>query len=74
MPQEYWDFWKHEPPALKMGTRERPKSWRIGFNGPPGGGKSCSMAYMTPNKHYCGYSSFHYPGIVLYPRPDSLGR
>jgi hypothetical protein len=47
MPQEYWDYWKHEPPALKMGTRERPKSWRIGFNGPPGGGKSCSMAYMT---------------------------
>ena len=44
-PEDYWEFWRNEMPAFKMGTPQRPKSWRIGFNGPPGGGKSCSMAY-----------------------------
>ena len=44
-PEDYWEFWRNEMPAFKMGTPDRPKSWRLGFNGPPGGGKSCSMAY-----------------------------
>lgn len=47
MPLDYWQFWRHSQPLLKMGTPTRPKTWIIGFNGPRGGGKSGSTAYFS---------------------------
>jgi len=46
MPKEYWRYMSEIEPLLKMGTIKRPKTWIVGFNGPRGGGKSGSAAFV----------------------------
>ena len=70
-PEDYWEFWRNEMPAFKMGTPQRPKSWRIGFNGPPGGGKSCSMAYTCAEQALLrGIPGKDYSRILFHPCAD----
>ncbi len=63
-PKSYWQYMGQMIPPFRMGKPQRPLCWRIGFNGPPGGGKSVSCAWMTG-------AQFLLRGIPVFTIPDT---